>query len=292
MFDEMPVRSVLNWTTMLGGYVQNSRPADALEVFDEMIVEGVEPDCATLSSVLSACARAGGLDRGEQVHEFIVRKGVGPSVILGTALVDMYAKNGAISKARELFWQMPERNYATYNAMICGLAVHGHAGEAIELFGVMVKEGLVPNDTTFVGVLSACCHAGTVVLARAIFSSMSRNYGLEPKIEHYGCMVDLLGRVGMVMEAEELVKNMKWKADVVILGALLGACRSHENIEIAERVVGEILKLEPQNHGVYVVLSNMYAEVGRWDEVVRLRTTMKTGRLQKLPGLSLVNENG
>ncbi|KAF8390638.1 hypothetical protein HHK36_025165 [Tetracentron sinense] len=291
LFEEVPERNLLIWTTMVSGYAQNFCSNEALVLFDQMIVEGLEPNGATLASVLSACARSGCLDLGEQIHVFIEEKGIEVEVILGTALVHMYAKNGAISKAQKLFDEMLERNIATWNAMICGLAVHGYAEGALELFRKLEKEQVVPNDITFVGVLSACCHAGLLEIGREIFDSMKNEYGIEPKIEHYGCMVDLLGRCGELLEAEQLIKGLVWKADVVILGALLGACKNHGNIEIAERVVKKILILEPSNHGVYVVLSNMYAEAGRWEDVVRLRKVMKDGGLKKIPGWSLVDDD-
>ncbi|XP_034707176.1 pentatricopeptide repeat-containing protein At5g56310-like [Vitis riparia] len=291
VFDEVSERSLSIWTTMISGYAQNYCSNEALELFDQMIVEGLEPNGATLASVLSACAQSGCLDLGERIHVFMEEKGIEVGVILGTALVHMYAKNGAILMAQKLFDSISERNTATWNAMICGLAVHGHAKEALDLFWKLEKEQIVPNDITFVGVLSACCHAGLLSVGRKIFHLMKRVYGIEPKIEHYGCMVDLLGRGGELLEAEELIKGMAWKADVVILGALLGSCKNHGNIEIAERVVKEILVLEPHNHGVYVVLSNMYAEAGRWEDVLRLRKVMKSGNLKKTPGWSLVDSD-
>ncbi|XP_058093219.1 pentatricopeptide repeat-containing protein At5g06540-like [Magnolia sinica] len=289
LFDESPERNLIIWTTMISGYAQNFCSNEALMLFDQMAMEGIEPNSATLASVLSACARLGGLDLGERIHAFIREKGIEVGVILGTALVDMYAKNGVISTAQVLFDEMPEKNIATWNAMICGLANHGYGGRALELFQDMERLKVLPNDITFVGVLSACCHTGLLEVGCVVFKSMQRDYGIDRKIEHYGCMVNLLGRGGRLTEAEELIKGMKWKADVVVLGALLAACKNHENIEIAERVVKEILELEPHNHGVYVVLSNMYAEVGRWEDVVRLRKVMRDVGLKKTPGWSLVD---
>ncbi|PIA51151.1 hypothetical protein AQUCO_01100176v1, partial [Aquilegia coerulea] len=292
VFDEIPERNLIIWTSMISGYAQNFCSDEALVLFDQMRGEGVEPNSVTLASVLSSCARSSCLDLGQQIHLFMKEKDIEVGLILGTALVDMYAKNGAISMARRLFDNMPERNIATWNAMICGLAHHGHAEGALELFRELRREELVPNDITFVGVLSACCHSGLIDFGCNIFQSMKGEYGVEPKIEHYGCMIDILGRSGRLLEAEELLSSMVWKADVVVLGALLGACKNHGNIEIAERVVKKILNLDPYNHGVYVVLSNMYAEAGRWEDVVNLRKSMKDGDLKKLPGWSVVNGGG
>ncbi|KAK1410034.1 hypothetical protein QVD17_36567 [Tagetes erecta] len=287
VFDEMPDRNVNVWTTIVCGYAQNDCAQEALALFNRMVGEGFEPSGPSLSSVLSACAQSGCLDMGEKIHRYIVEKGFETEVILGTALVNMYAKNGAILLARHCFDNMPEKNIITWNVMISGLAVHGHAKEAIELFQELEKcHHVKPNDSTFVGVLSACCHAGMLDFGRKIFNSMRDVNGIEPKIQHYGCMVDLLGRGGMVLEAEELINRMPWQADLKILGALLSACGSYGNIEVAERVVKKMLVLEPDNHGVYVVLSNMYADAGRWDDVSRLREVMKDGSLKKTPGWS------
>ncbi|KAG9446005.1 hypothetical protein H6P81_012133 [Aristolochia fimbriata] len=291
LFDDMSEKNLVVWTTMISGYAQNSRSNEALLLFNQMIAEGIEPNSATLASVLSACAKVGGLEVGERVHGFIKQKDIEVGVILGTALVDMYAKNGVIWKAEKLFDEMIEKNVATWNAMIYGLATHGHAEGALSLFREMEKQKVVPNDITFVGVLTACCHAGFLGHGKRVFGSMKRVYGIEPKLEHYGCMVDLLGRNGLLEEAEELIKGMQWKADIVVLGALLTACRNFGNIEIAKRVVKEIIRVDPHNHGVYVILSNMHANVGRWEDVVRLRKEMRNEQLKKIPGWSFLEES-
>ncbi|KAJ4729460.1 Pentatricopeptide repeat-containing protein [Melia azedarach] len=259
VFDQISNKNLNIWTTMISGYAQNFRANEALMLFDQMILEGYAPNGATLASVLSACAQSGCRELGEKVHVFIKERGLEMGVILGTALVHMYAKNGALLRAKKLFDSMPERNIATWNAMICGLANHGHAEEALNLFRKLEKEQTMPNDITFVGVLSACCHAGLIDVGHEIFSSMKRVYGIEPKIEHYGCMVDLLGRGGKVLEAEQLAKQMVWKPDAVMLGALLAACKNHE--------------------------------AGRWEDVTRLRKLMKEGKLKKTPGWSLVDDD-
>ncbi|KAL5061699.1 hypothetical protein RYX36_023436 [Vicia faba] len=289
VFDEILIKSLSLWTTMICGYAQNFCHNEALNLFEDMIGVGFEPNGATLASVLSACARSGCLELGERIHDFMRVKGVEVGVILGTAFVYMYAKNGSILKARKFFDEMLERNIVTWNAMICGLASHGHVEDALSLFERIKKDEIVvPNDITFIGVLSACCHAGLIGVAHKVFCSMKDVHGIEPKIEHYGCMVDLLGRGGKLLEAEEMIKRMPWKPDVVILGSLLAASKNNGNTEVAERVVKQILTLEPHNHGAHVALSNMYAEAGQWQEVLRLRKTMKVEKLKKAPGWSLI----
>lgn len=288
VFDQVSERNLRIWTTMICGYAQADSGSDAIQLFHAMTADGFEPNGVTLASVLSACAQSGGLELGEQIHSYMQEKRIELGVILGTALVNMYARTGAFVQARQCFASMQERNIATWNSMICGLAVHGHAEEALDLFKKLEQEKVRPSDITFIGVLSACCHAGLFDFGWRIFHSMSRVHEIEPRIEHYSCMVDLLGRCGKLLEAEELIKGMKWKADVVIWGALLTACKNFNNTDVAERAGKEILALDPHNHGAYVILSNMYAEAGRWEEVVKLRKFMKEGCLKKTPGWSLV----
>ncbi|KQJ88532.1 pentatricopeptide repeat-containing protein At5g56310 [Brachypodium distachyon] len=295
VFDGLPERSTVVYTTMVSGYTLNGCYEDAMGAFGEMINEGFEPGDVVLASVLSACARSesGGLVIGRRVHNIIEMRGVEApvGVILSTALVDMYAKNAAIEEAVTVFKGMPERRTATWNALISGLAHHGHGKYALVMFQQMLQEGVPPNATTFVGVLSAYCLSGMIDEARKAFRSM-KDFGLTPSIQHYGCMVDLLGRSGLLVEAEEMIRGMTCEADTMIWGALLTACRNHGNIDIALRTALEILKLDPENHGVYVVLSNIYADAGRWQDVDRLRKVMKGALLSKIPGSSAVGGYG
>lgn len=277
LFEEVPVRNFIIWTMIVSGYAQNFFSNEALLLF-EMLAEGVEPNGETLLSVLCACARSLSLESEEQTE-------VG--LMLGTALVDIYAQKGDISMARSLFHKIPERNTTTWNAMICGLTDLGHAVEALELFQEMGKAEVMPNDITFTGVLSACCRAGLLEDGRDIFLSMKRVYENEPKIEHNRCMVDLLVQGGRLLEAEELISGMVSEPDIVFLGAILEACKNHGNIAIAERVVKKMLHWEPQNHGAYDVLSSMYVDAGRWEDELKLRKEMKD--LTKIPGWGFVD---
>ncbi|XP_047044130.1 pentatricopeptide repeat-containing protein At5g56310-like [Lolium rigidum] len=292
VFDELPERSTVVYTTMVSGYAQNSRYQEAMGMFDDMLDKGFEPGPVVLASVLSACARSesGGLVMGRRVHDIMERRGMAApvGVILGTALVDMYAKNGAINEAVKVFKGMPQRHTATWNALISGLAHHGHGDDALAMFQQMRRVGVPPNATTLVGVLSAYCHTGQLGEARRVFASME-DFGVTPSIQHYGCMVDLLGRSGLLSEAEEMIRGMACKADTAIWGALLTACKNHGDVDVAERAVQEMLKLDPNNHGVYVVLSNVYADARRWQDVDRLRKVMKGARLSKIPGSSTVD---
>ncbi|EPS70593.1 hypothetical protein M569_04166, partial [Genlisea aurea] len=289
VFDEMPQpfrRSTSIWTTVICGYSQNRIADETVELFREMVAGGIRPNKVVLSSVLSACAQSSRLDLGKKIHSYINDTGIELNAILGTAIVDMYAKNGELAAAQDCFHRMQRRNIATWNALICGLASHGEAQRAIHYFTTL---DLAPNQITLLGVLSACCHAGLLDYGRGIFDSMQSVYGIEPRTRHYGCMVDLLARSGRISEAEQVIRSMgDGEADVGMWGALLSACKEYGDVEGGERAVREILRLDSNSDGVYVVLSNMYAEAGRWDDVVRLRKGMKDDRLKKTCGRSSV----
>lgn len=214
------------------------------------------------------------------------------NVIVGTSIIDMYCKCGRVEMARRAFDRMRDKNVRTWTAMIAGYGMHGRAREALELFYEMVRTGIRPNYVTFVSVLAACSHAGRVDEGWRWFSSMHHEYKIEPGIEHYGCIVDLLGRAGFVSKAHELIKGMKVKPDFVIWGSLLGACRTHNNVELAEISAGKLFELDPDNCGYYVLLCNIYADAERWEDVERMRTIMNSRGLVKTPGYSSVELKG
>ncbi|TYJ12487.1 hypothetical protein E1A91_A11G354300v1 [Gossypium mustelinum] len=204
----------------------------------------------------------------------------------------MYARCGSIEKAIKVFDQMPERDVLSWTALIAGFAMHGYAEKAIWFFSKMVNSGLKPRDITFTSLLSACSHGGLVEKGLELFESMKRNYGIEPRLEHYGCVVDLLGRAGKLAEAEKFVLEMPVKPNVPIWGALLGACRIHRNAEIAERVGNILIPLLPEHSGYYVLLSNIYARTNRWENVETMRQMMKEKGVKKPPGYSLIEVDG
>uniref|UniRef100_UPI0040747504 Synthetic PPR-DYW protein n=1 Tax=synthetic construct TaxID=32630 RepID=UPI0040747504 len=291
VFDEMPERTVVSWTAMISGYAQNGQSEEALELFREMQREGVKPDEVTLPSVLSACANLGALEQGKQIHAYVIKSGFESDVFVGSALIDMYAKCGSIEDARKVFDKMPERDVVSWNAMIAAYAQHGHGKEALQLFQQMQQEGVKPSEVTFTSILSACSHAGLVDEGHHYFESMSPDYGITPRVEHYGCMVDLLGRAGRLDEAEDLIKSMPFQPNVVVWGTLLGACRVHGDVERGERAAERILELDPESAAPYVLLSNIYAAAGRWDEAAKVRKLMKERGVKKEPGCSWIEVN-
>ncbi|CAL5040238.1 unnamed protein product [Urochloa decumbens] len=287
VFVQCPVKDMVAWTAMVTGYAQNSMPVKALEAFEQMAAAGLAIDEVSLTGAISACAQLGAVRRAAWVQEIAERNGLGRNVVVGSGLVDMYAKCGLIDEACRVFEGIQEKNVYTYSSMIVGLASHGKAKDAIALFNDMVSRAEVePNHVTFIGVLTACSHAGMVKEGRFYFAQMKDRYGILPSADHYACMVDLLGRAGLVIEALDLVKSMTVAPHGAVWGALLGACRIHGNAEVAKVAAEHLFKLEPEGIGNYVLLSNTLAAAGEWDEVSKVRKLMRNRRLKKDPAVS------
>ncbi|CAM8928813.1 unnamed protein product [Rhodiola kirilowii] len=288
-FDSLPKRNVISWNVMIGGYTHTNHYREALILFQQMQCSNEEPNEVTLISILPACASLGALDIGKWIHVYINKKYKDlANVTLYTSLIDMYAKCGNIRAAQQIFNDMKVRSLASWNAMISGLAMHGHAENAFELFSKMLGEGFVPDDITFVAVLSACKHAGLVDQGRMYYKRMLKDYNITPKLHHYGCMIDLLGRVGLIEEAEDLVKSMDMSPDAAIWGSLLGACKAHNKVELAESIAEKLIELEPKNPGAYILLSNIYAGAGQWEDVAKIRTRLNDKGMKKVPGCSSI----
>lgn len=292
LFDSMPVKDVVSWNAMVTAYAHVGCYSELIDVFNEMLNSTEKPDGFTLVNVLSACANLGSLSQGEWVHVFIDKHEIEIEGFLATALVDMYSKCGKIDKALEVFRATSKKDVSTWNSIISGLSVHGLGKDALEIFSEMVYEGFKPNNITFISVLSACNHVGLLDQARKLFETMYSVYGVEPTIEHYGCMVDLLGRMGKFEEAEEIVNEIPADEASVLLESLLGACKRFGRMEQAERIANRLLELNPHDSSGYVQMSNLYASNGRWDEVMEVRRKMRTGRVNKKPGCSMIEVDG
>eukprot|EP01018_Ginkgo_biloba_P008721 Gb_40380 [translate_table: standard] len=291
LFQKMPVRNVISWNAMIGGYAQNGYVEEALKLFQQMQLTGVKPDSATFANVLLACSDLAALQEGKQVHEVIIRSGFQCHIFVSSALVGMYAKCGSIDDAYKVFDKIPRRDVVSWTAMIVGYAMHGCGMEALQLFEQMQLFGIKPNHVTFVGVLSACCHAGLVDDAWHYFECMSRDYHITPAVEHYCCMVDLLGRAGRLDEAQDFINKMPIEPDAAVWGSLLAACRIHTNIELGEHVAERLLGADPENAAHYVILSNIYAAAGRWGDIEKVRKIMKDRKVKKMPGCSWIEVN-
>ncbi|XXG84851.1 hypothetical protein AAC387_Pa11g0069 [Persea americana] len=294
LFDEMPERDVVSWTAMIGGYSQAGHYNEALKLFVEMEGAGVIPDEITMVTVLSACAQLGALDFGKKIHRNVENRFFDKNVILITAIVDMYAKCGSIESALRVFYSVAEksRTLFLFNCMISGLAQHSNFKKAMEIFEEMQSAGLRPDRSTFIGLLCACSHGGHIEEGKKLFDSMFEEHGIDPQVEHYGCMVDLLGRGGYFKEACDFIEKMPIKANSVIWGALLSACRIHGNIEIAEIVGKQLLQLDPNNGGCHILLSNIFTSANRWDDARRVRKQIGKRGIQKPPGWSYIELNG
>ncbi|KAH6816387.1 hypothetical protein C2S51_021207 [Perilla frutescens var. frutescens] len=306
-FDQLMDPDLATWNSILSAYARNSkvnfladpglldeRTSSSLEVlnlFSHMQKSLVEPNEVTLVALITACAELGALSQGIWAHVYIIKNRLTLNHFIGTTLITLYANSGCLGFARQLFYQLPHIDIFCFNAMIRGLAIHGCGGEALDLFEIM-KEGFAPDDVTILAVMCACSHAGLVDEGRKYFDSMASIYRLEPKLEHYCCLVDLLGRAGLVKEAEERILTMPMRSNAVLWRSLLGAARVHGDLEIGEVAVKKLVELEPETSGNYVLLSNMYSCMKRWDDAKRLRELMKERGVDKTPGSSLVEVDG
>ena len=287
VFDRMKERDVMTWTVMIGAYAGSGRGVEAYDLYLKMKKEGFQPDAVTYVSLLNDCAITGALEWMKDVHRHILEGGYESDVRVGNALVHMYAKSGSIEDAQLVFEKMGECNVMTWNTMIGGLGQHGRGQDALELFRKMKADGLVPDAYSFVALLSACSHAGLVDEGRQLFCAM-KDYGVEPTVVHYTCMVDLLGRAGLLEETKRFISSMPVEADAGTWGALLGACRTYGNVELGELAAKEVMKLEPAGASPYVLLSNIYAAAGQWDQVSFIRHMMQERGIRKEPGVSWI----
>ncbi|RZC55786.1 hypothetical protein C5167_014646 [Papaver somniferum] len=292
VFDRLRAKDVVAWSAMIGGYSSNGLPKEAIDLFLQMQKEKMKPDSFTMVAVLSACARLGALELGEWASGFIGKEEYLLNPFLGTALIDMYAKCGSMDRAWEQFKEMKNRDSVVWNAVISGLAMTGHVKAAFGLFAQMEKLGILPDDNTFLGLLCGCTHAGLVDEGLKYFDGMSRVYSLNPRIEHYGCMVDLLGRAGLLEKANRLIEEMPMEPNAVVLGALLGGCRIHKDTQTAEHVLKKLIQLEPWNAGNYILLSNIYSSSGRWSDAANIRATMSQEGIKKVRGCSWIEVDG
>ncbi|CAN6469276.1 unnamed protein product [Victoria cruziana] len=292
VFDELPKRDVVSWNVLIAGYAQCGRSIDALMMFRGMQqVPGVRPNEVTVLGALSACSQLGVVDDGESVHVYARQNCLDRHCFVGNALIDMYAKCGRVDRAAEVFDEMPERSLVSWNTMIMAFAMHGRAHDALALYHRMMAEEVVPDSVTFLAVLGACNHAGLVEEGRQLLHSMDE-FCVVPNVKHYGCVVDLLGRAGRLVEAYNLIVDLPVKVDVVLWQSLLGACYTHGNVELAERAMQRLAELNSNNSGDFVLMSNVYAACSRWDDVGRTREAMKRVDVVKTPGFSYIKVNG
>ncbi|XP_024018557.1 LOW QUALITY PROTEIN: pentatricopeptide repeat-containing protein At4g02750 [Morus notabilis] len=287
IFDKMSKWDVVSWTSIISAYEQAGKVETAFKLFLEMLARGTKPNELTAVSLLSACGSLGATRLGEQIHVMIRKLGLNSCLGVCNALMTMYFKCGSLD-GLYIFEKMPDRDIVTWNAVLAGCAQNGLGKEAVKIFEQMRGSGVLPNEITFLGLLTACSHAGLVRKGSAYFNSMSQDYGITPLVHHYTSMIDLLGRAGQLTEAEAFIENIPVKLDSAIWKALLAACRIHRDNKVGQRVAERLFKMEPQRSGTYVLLSNMYASQGMWEKVREMRELMKDDGVSKEPAVSWI----
>ncbi|GAB2269894.1 Pentatricopeptide repeat-containing protein At5g16860 [Dionaea muscipula] len=287
-------RNVVTWTVMIGGYAQHGEANKALKLFFQMMhrhQEGTHilPNAFTMSCVLMACARLGTLRMGKQIHAYILRNNFEPEVLyVSNCLIDMYSKSGDIDSARILFDNMTKRNAVSWTSLLAGYGMHGRGEEALDIFEEMRRACFYPDGVTFLVLLYACSHSGLTDHGIRLFNNMASDFGVDPGVEHYACVVDLLGRAGRLHEAMKLIEEMPMKPGPVVWIALLSSCRIHANVDLGEYAAGRLSELKSENDGTYTLLSNLYASARRWKDVARIRYLSKHSGFKKRPGCSWV----
>ncbi|GAB4836003.1 hypothetical protein Ancab_000921 [Ancistrocladus abbreviatus] len=289
-FDKMPKRDLVSWNSLIAGYARTGDYMTLRRLIHEMLAENVRPDEVSMINLVSATAEVGLLDQGKQVHGWAVRMLVKINAFLSSALIDMYSKCGNVETAFKVFNRVTEMDVAVWTTMISGFAFHGYGNCALDMFFEM-QMYVMPNHVTLVAILTACSHSGFVDEGLNIFRSMKDRYNIEPRLEHYGCLVDLLVRSGKVEDAINVIEKMPMKPSQSIWGSVLGACRT-KNMEIAKLASAELLKLEPEEEGGYILLSNMYASCGKWRHSDKIREIMDSQGIKKTAGSSCLAING
>ncbi|KFK38519.1 hypothetical protein AALP_AA3G124100 [Arabis alpina] len=292
LFDEMPVKGLITWNAVISGYAQNGLAYDVLELYEKMKSSGVCPDSVTFVSVLSSCAHLGAQKIGQEVEKLIGANGIVSNVFVSNASISMYARCGNLAKARAVFDMIPVKSLVSWTAMIGCYGMHGMGETGLKLFDDMIKSGIRPDKAVFVMVLSACSHSGLTDKGLELFGAMKREYNLEPGPEHCSCVVDLLGRAGRLDEAIEFIESMRVEPDGAVWGALLGACKIHKNVDMAELAFAKVIECEPMNIGYYVLMSNIYTDTKNQEGIWRIRRMMRDRGFRKEPGYSYVEHKG
>jgi pentatricopeptide repeat protein len=290
-FDKMKKPNVILWNAMISGYAKNGHAEKAVELFREMITRSIRIDSITLRSAILACTQVGSLELAKWMDSYISESDYRNHVFVNTALIDMFAKCGSVDFARMVFDRTPNKDVVIWSAMIVGYGLHGRVREAIDAYRSMEKAGVVPNDVTFLGLLTACNHSGLVQEGWKLFHHM-RDYGIEPGSHHYSCVVDLLGRAGQLEQAYDFIKKMPIEPGTSVWGTLLSSCKIHRNVTLGEYAAKKLFQLDPYEIGHYVQLSNLYASARLWDRVAQVRVLMREKGLIKGLGHSLIEING
>lgn len=288
MFLDMDKKDLVPWNVMMAVYVKNSMPKEAVEIYLQMEACSIEPDAISFATILPACGDLSAVLLGRRIHEMVERRGLQPNLSLENALIDMYARCGCLLEARKLFDAMKFRDIVSWTSLIYAYGMSGQGQNAVALFSRMLESGLKPDSIAFVSILSACSHAGLLQAGEYYYKLMTEEYKIAPRIEHYACMVDLRARAGQIEKAYTFIKQMPMDASERIWGALLSACRVYNNMDIGVVAADHLFMLAPKQSGYYVLLSNIYAKAGRWQDVTKIRLVMNERGIKKIPGVSNV----
>ncbi|KAE9605018.1 hypothetical protein Lal_00036907 [Lupinus albus] len=290
VFSGMPVKNFVSWSAMIACYAKNEMPMKALELFWQMMLEAHDsvPNSVTMVNVVQACGALAALELGKLIHAYILRRGLDSILPVRSALITMYGRCGEIELGQRVFDDMNNRDVVSWNSLISIYGMHGFGKKAIQIFENMIHQGISPSYISFITVLGACSHAGLVEEGKKLFKSMHSKYRVHPGMEHYACMVDLLGRANRLDEAMKLIEDMRSEPGPTVWGSLLGSCRIHCNVELAETASSMLFELEPNNAGNYVLLADIYAEAKMWNNVKSVKKLLESRDLQKIPGCSWI----
>jgi len=289
VYDSMLKHDLISCTTLINGYIsERNSIGKALDLFREIHRMGMPFDDFILCSMLSLCAAVASLSLGRQIHACALKNKRNHDVALGNALIDMYAKTGELEDARQAFDEMQHKNVISWTSVITSYGKHGNGEGAVALFAKMEDVGVKPNDVTFLSLLFACSHSGLTAKGMDFFNSMMSKYGIHPRVEHYSCVVDLLARGGLLREAYDLACDMDVKSNTSLWGSLLGACSIHGNTSLGRIAAAHLFYLDPERSVNYVVLANIYASAGLWEDARKLRKLIEGRSVKKIAGCSLI----
>lgn len=290
VFDKMDSKNIVSWSAMIACLAKNEKPLQALNLFHQMMKESdnFSPNSVTMVSVLQACSALAALLHGKLIHAYLLRRNLDSILPVKSALMMMYARCGDLRSTLSIFENMDKTDIVSWNSLIASYGIHGFGSKAVEVFEEMISHGIKPSPITFISVLGACSHAGLVEKGKHIFHSMMKVYGISPSVEHYASMVDLLGRANQLEEAVKLIEDMRLEPGPKVWGSLLGSCRIHYNVDLAERACSRLFELEPMNAGNYVLLAYIYSEAKMWEKVKRVKSFVQAKGLQKVSGCSWI----
>ncbi|XVF75712.1 hypothetical protein PTKIN_Ptkin13bG0208700 [Pterospermum kingtungense] len=285
-FEDMNEHDIVSWNSLISGLFGSGQYVDAIELLKDMLFQGYKPNLYSYSIILSICSNIPATEWGKQTHCCIIKPRFDSNVVVGSSLIDMYAKSGILSAARKVFDNLTSKNLVSWNTMLAGYAQHGFPREALEIYKMMLRDDIKPNDVTFIGVLSACAHAGLVKEGLYYYNSMLTDHDIAPRMEHLASIVNLLARKGETRRAYEFIRSFPMESSKVVWRCLLSGCKTHRDLVLGRLAADKILSIDPDDTSAHIMLSNIYAEAKMWDETAQLRKIMKEKAMKKDTGCS------